>query len=611
MPIDYSKIPTADLEALRDGKMEAVSTPTLELLSNASSAPSVLDRAKEAATQRISATGGMSGIQKFMAGMGGGFKAAGTGAMQRVLEGGEAIRRAVGMPSNQANIDRLNAIAKSDREAMAQLTQESPAAQVGDFIGNALPYAAMPGGVGGGLLKRMGTSAVSGGAVGALQPTAEGESATVNALLGAVTGGGMAGALGGASKLGNVIKGTVPETDPMRLAKQHGISITLGEATNNPLWKTAESWLERVPIVGLKSFREKQNAETQRAATNFFAKYVHDPTGQTTASMKIQNDQYLDGLYNSFKKQIAGLPPGEAKAVKDATGEMLERFPSVFESIQDTHIKRILRNVYGDVKDSTVDTGILNASGKPITRKETPKFTAEELWELRKGIGREIRDAKTETARGVLNKVYSAVSDDMDSVLSQSTSPAAEAFRKANDSFKQYSVKFDVLREAYDRAAGTTKAGELFSPKIFSTALKNLANDPNYKKNVKWTPQEVEEMTGLANILQVAKRGGQFMENPPTGNRWGPLAIGGGVGSAAAMTGGMSAFAGATAGTFGIVEATKFLTTTTMGKRLSLAASKIEPQDPRMTALVNQVMNQVPKMVALEAAKTGTSTERR
>ena len=138
----------------------------------------------------------------------------------------------------------------------------------------------------------------------------------------------------------------------------------------------------------------------------------------------------------------------------------------------------------------------------------------------------------------------------------------------------------------------------MFSPKTFSTELKKLASDPNYKRNVKWSDQEIEQMTGLANILQIAKRGGQYMENPPTGNRWGPLTIGGGIGgagyAAAGVAGGMEAL-GTTALTVG---ATRFLTTTAMGKRLAMAASKIEPTNPLMNKIVQQVMNQAPKFAS-------------
>jgi hypothetical protein len=140
-------------------------------------------------------------------------------------------------------------------------------------------------------------------------------------------------------------------------------------------------------------------------------------------------------------------------------------------------------------------------------------------------------------------------------MLAKSNTPALSEFKAANEAFKQYSVKFDAMRVAYDKAMGTTGAGEMFSPKKYSTALKSLANDPNYKKNVKWLPGEIEEMTGLANILQVVKRAGQYAENPPPGNRWGLLSALGGAEGAAYAIGGTAASiktAGIAAGVAGV-----------------------------------------------------------
>ena len=192
-----------------------------------------------------------------------------------------------------------------------------------------------------------------------------------------------------------------------------------------------------------------------------------------------------------------------------------------------------------------------------------------------------MRDAGTETARGQFKRVYAAVSDDIDSMLNNAGGSAANDFRAANNAFKQYSVKFDVLREAYDKAIGTTKAGEFFSPKKFSTDLKNLANDPSYKKNVNWTQGEVEEMTGLANILQVAKRSGQFLEDPPTGQRYGAISALGSIIGAASYAGG-TAGAIKSGGTLaGTSLVAKFLTTSEAGKRLLLLQPlKVEGATP-------------------------------
>mgnify|MGYP001400412084 CR=1 FL=1 len=425
-----------------------------------------------------------------------------------------------------------------------------------------------------------------------MQPTTEKESATSNALIGASLGAGGSAALSGIGKTVNAFKQPVKNAT-QNLANRFGIRTTLGEVTGNPHIEHAETLLEKVPVLGLRGYRKKQNDEAQAAAKTFFSKYIIDPTADTTSDMKVANDTHIDALYESMKKAARkDLPSVPAPTVKKASSDLQERFPSVFESIQDTHLKKILKNITGDVIDKTHKTGILDASGKEITRKVTPEFSFDDLWALRKGIGKEMKKSLREgndTAHGAYSAIYEAVSRDMDTMFASSKTGVGKEFREANEAFKQYSLKFDAIRKAYDKAAGTTGAGEIFSPKKFSTELKNLANNPDYKKNVKWSANEIEEMTGLANILQTVKRAGQYKENPPTGNRLGmPIAA-------------------EVAGVAGVAKAVpylvvaRFLSGTEAGKRLALAASKIDPKSPAMKGVMAMVYQQAAKMPAIAA----------
>jgi hypothetical protein len=446
------------------------------------------------------------------------------------------------------------------------------------------------------LLRRAGTAALSGGATGALQPTTKDESAADNAFIGALFGGGTSIGLSGAGKAFNAARGKLPPNMTEALSKKYGIRTTLGEASGNPIIQKAETWLEGVPIIGVKGFREKQSQEAEMAAKGFLAKYVVDPNLSTTAAMKEANDAFLDGLYRNVRASGANLPTVPADATQAAARQILDRYPTVFESIQDSRIKKILKNIVGDTRDVTTTVKSMGfANPLSTTKKTTPEFGFDDLWTLRKGLGKEIGDARTNTARAELKTLYAAVSGDMDEIFSKSGTDAGDLFRQANDEFKRLNVKFDVIRGAYDKAMGTTKAGEMFSPKKFSTDLKNLANDPNYKKNVAFSQGEIDEMTGLANIMQVTKRAGQFKENPPTGNRWGlPMIVAG--------TSFLSPEAALTEA--GAAALTRFLTTTKAGKNLALAASKVEPESRSMQIIVNMIYNQLPKLAATGATRS-------
>jgi len=527
---------------------------------------------------------------KLMAGIGGGFTHIGEGAMQRGMElaGWANMIPPEKVKEYQDYITQTKAIDKP-------LMDTTPG-MVGDIIGQTAVLAPMPGGVTGGLFKRLATSMMAGGATGAIQPTAEDESAVLNAFAGGAAGGAGSGAI---SVIGKTINTIAPKAKNTieQLGERFGIRTTLGEATDNPIIKKSETWLEGIPYLGIKSFRIKQQAEAEQAAKTFFAKYTVDPSLDTTAAMKEANDVMLDKMYEAVKKGGSKLPSVEPQAVKQTTNDILSQYPDIFNSIQDNHVKRILTNIASDTQDQTINTGLVTAQGAPITRTQPMSTDFNELWTLRKGLGKEINDARTDTARGVFKQLYSAVSNDMDTMFAGTQ--VGKEFRAANEAFVKHSVKFDVLRQAYDKSMGTTKAGEMFSPKKFSTELKNLANDPTYKKNVKWTPTEIEEMTGLANIMQVVKRAGQFAENPPTGNRWGLPMIGAGFGGYA-MSGTPSGMAAA-GGMVGLTGLSKILTTTVIGKRLAMSASKLEPDSPAMQTIVNTLYNQASKLPGIVA----------
>lgn len=588
--------------------------------SNSGGAQSVMGIATP--RQRDEATRLKEDANNTLIGIGAGMYDAYKGVQQAGAEGGAAL----GMvkPETVAKITREG---QSARDDFAPLKKQSTAANVGEFAGKLAPFLAIPAGAPTGALARFAVGAGTGGLMGATEFVPEGGSRALNTAVGAGMGGAGSLALSGAGKLYNAVKeNPLARFAVNNLSERFKIPTTLSELTGGS--NRTDTIMERVPsIFGIGGFRKEQQAAAKAAATEHFGKYVIDPTLDSTAAMKVANDAHLDDLYQVVRQHANSIPQATAPEVKAAATELLDRYPAVFETIQDSKVKRILQDIVDDTatKSKTIDVmdefgkpvttpgiggghggakpvpvSLLDASGKVIRQKVEPKFSFDDLWSLRKGIGQAMGGAKTPTESAQLGRIYSAVSDDMDTMLANQGDDSLKAFKDANDAFKQYSLKFDAMRQAYDKAIHNVGAGTqgFFSPQKYGTALKNLANDPAYKKNIKWSPQEVEEMTGLANILQVTKRAGQFMENPPTGNRWGMPSLATAAGGGAYYAGGVAATiktAGAAA-TASLV--TKFLTTTRAGKQLALSASRIEPIDPMMGAIVRQIYNQLPKFAA-------------
>ena len=492
---------------------------------------------------------------------------------------------------------------------VAPLTSQNTGASVGMTVGGTLPYTLLPGGVIGGWARR----ALASAAVGGLQGQVENN----NPIEGAVTGAIASLGLSGGSKVLNALAGKVPENLIQQVAKKYHIPLTLGEITGKPGTQRLETLLERAPsFLGLSNFRVKQNEAAQGAATSFLSRYIVDPG---SANIKDTNRQYADGLFAALRIKVDKVPvqdilPGETR--KSAM-KLLDQYPDFFKRFQDTKTEGLIKNIVGDTSPTIIPprtnpaSMILGADGKPaipssmIPGKTIPTtFTFEDLWDLRKGLGEKIGQARQLKARGELDEtaykqlktLFASVSTDLEQWAGKIGRPdIINDFRSANEAYKNFVVKHDIVSRAYDKAMGTVGAGELFSPKRFSTALKKIAYDNQAYKT--FSEGEVQQMTGLANIMQVVKRSGQFMENPPTGNRWGGLGTTALIEGTAWKVGGV-ATAAKTAGTAAFATGVaKFLTTTKAGQNLALAASRLEPDSKGMRMVVDQIYKQVPRFM--------------
>lgn len=532
----------------------------------------------------------ISGGTKLLAGLKHGAETAGLGIGQRIAEM-QGPTSASGNPL----LDLIQQRATESRKEYAPFRQEAnqtpwyqPTPQgIGEMAGQVAVGSAIPV-PGAGARTALGLAsrgALQGATQGFIQPTVGDESVGQNTAMGGTAGGVLGGALAGGGKLTNALMNRLPPNMVEALSKRYGIRTTLGEATGNPILQKAETWLEGVPLIGLKGFREAQNQDAEQAAKGLLAKYIANPTA--TDTMKA-NRQFASSLFETLKNKVAGVSDQTILPLetRQAAGELLERYPDIFKMFQDRKRETILNNVIAGIDENGNATKAINFK---------------DAWTLRDGLGQMIGQAKKKLAAGdidrttyaELSKVYGAINNDIDSWTTSIGRPdIREAIMVANDAYKNYVVKYDVIRRALDKAEGTVGAKEMFSPKTFSTSLKEII----YKDNAlnRFSPQEIDEMSGLANLLQVAKRAGQFKENPPTGNRWGlPILIGG--------TATVSLPAAAVEG--GVALMARFLTGTEAGKRIALSASKIEPTNPNMKVLLKMVYSQLPKMAATGATR--------
>lgn len=519
-------------------------------------------------------------LEKFMGGMGKGFVDIGRGIGQRV-----------GLVSPQ----EIEESRKLDEPLM-----KSTAGKIGHFAGSVLPWMAIPGGAPTSLLGRIGVGAATGAGMGLIQPTTEKESPLLNVATGTALGGILPVGLAGISKVYGAIKEPVKGATA-ELGRKFGIRTTLGEVTGHPMVQRMESWLEEIPVIGLKKFRDKQQDETKQAVTNFLTQYVKDPsaTDWTTGGR-----QFASTLYKDLKTTLPGIDQQIINHTETRTvaKTFLERYPDIFKKFQDTKRENILMDIVKGVEEK-IPARIYSPTGQMLPSTIPKNLTFEEAWYLRHGLGEMIGQARKKLASGEIDKttfsqmktLFSAVDNDINKWASSIGKPnITDAIVSANDAYKQYVVKADLFQRAMERKNVYTTDGFL-SPQKFSNTLRDIIKKDKYYGTFSKT--ELDEMTGLSNIMHIVQRAGQFKENPPTGRRWGPLLFLGLVREAG------------TVASLPITMVSKFLTGTEAGKRLVLSASKIEPQNPAMAKIMEEIYRQVPRMGGMEGAQIGVGNK--
>ena len=566
-------------------------------------------------------------FKNFVLGVGKGLSDPIQGLKQRGAEIGETL----GFVSPQEAQNVQESITARDN-TFKSLAGDSTSAKLGQVAGDVAGTTLIPGGLGGSLLKRMLTGAAGGAASGFLQPTADDES-----VLGKTLGLGSAGALGGAifggkRKIVNAVRGNIYKPNEVvagirgisslgkvqdltrqqiaDLSKKYDIGTTYGEATGSKFGKSMEIIGERFPgWFGINQFRKRVAEAADTAANNRLMQYMVDPNAPDVMA---GNRAFVSSMYEDMKNIISNVPIQAIKPdeTKIAAKQFLSRYPDIFNFSQDAKMKGILSEIVSDTKDIVRTSNILSPGGKPYVTVTPRTLTFDEAWLLREGLGDVIGQMRQKIASksGELNKnqlyqankLFSAVSRDMDNWADSIGQPAIKhSFKAANDAYKHYVVKYDLLQKAYDNAVGVTGKGEreFFSPKVFSNELKKMVY---LNKELKtFSPNELTEMAGLANIMQVVKRSGQYAAQQNNGIQTLTLGVPLSVGATAGgiVGGGLPGAAlGAVAVGFG-AGALRFLTATKPGKALLMAASHIEPDSYTAKMLINTIERQAPRAV--------------
>lgn len=144
----------------------------------------------------------------------------------------------------------------------------------------------------------------------------------------------------------------------------------------------------------------------------------------------------------------------------------------------------------------------------------------------------------------------------------------------ANSPDGRDAINAGILQSSFNRA----HKDEIFSPKMFANELDKFTKSGE----ASFSADQQEQVKGLIKIMHAAEKGGQYLGNPPTGarslyNQYSPYMLGPAA-VAAPVTTGLT------------LEGARVMTrllTSDSGKRLLLAANKIDVDSPSMKILLD------------------------
>lgn len=188
----------------------------------------------------------MSSFEQFVEGAVEGSTRLGQGLKQIGMSGTEAL----GFIPEGSSERYTSEIAREREQYLNSYVSRTDPAQVGEFLGEVVPTLAIPGGVAGGLARRIGTSALAGSASEAIKPTADSNVFSAeraqNALTGAAGAAFTTGVLAGTpaafeatrkffggpkTQVKRIVSRSDLDPETLKVADEYGIFITPGEAS--------------------------------------------------------------------------------------------------------------------------------------------------------------------------------------------------------------------------------------------------------------------------------------------------------------------------------------------------------------------------------------------
>lgn len=422
------------------------------------------------------------------------------------------------------------------------------------------------------------------------------------------------------------------------LSKKFNVKTSVGDIGRNPIVQKTEVAMEQIPIVGTSKFRQAQHGQAKTAATQVVdalksklddVDYKAIPKIQAAANTGDRNAIRILGIVNDtgddtgkvlqaaaeiknwrgqrvasqMYERVSNLagdtaiaPNKTVQAIDSAiardskvtpNSELQKELLDIRKNLVDANIKKDfkeMRAVQSRLGEKLAEWG---AAGKKGAGAFSQIRTAidDDILDFAQGSGNTRLFAELKRA----NALYGQIQSGKDRAFAKAVSGAEpdqvfSAFIKAGKGDKaanfyknldpkgQAALRYQMAQNALDKA--TNESTGSFSPAKFALEFERMsAPYGNIFKGA-----DKAQMDGFVKLMRHVERAGQYMENPPTGNRLVGVLMGG----AAVMEPTAMATTGGIAGTL------KLLFTTEAGKRILLAAKGLPPNSPKMANLLMQ-----------------------
>jgi hypothetical protein len=439
--------------------------------------------------------------------------------------------------------------------------------------------------------------------------------------------------------------------------ERHHVPVGYSDITRSPFIKKLDVLSENVPITGPAGARETQMQAAKRAAQELTGRYsqVAQDEAQRFARPRNPARPEIDDL--AADVPVTMMQVGMQRrldALKGSAGVLFDRAARLLDPAGNVTTPRFNQAIGRAInaqaqRGSMADEGLVNLLER-LHDAPVGNFTV--MRRLRSDIGDLIRDSyapgqnKAIGTKGVeaLSAIRTALEQDMQAFAQGVGGRGYNAWRDANnfwrtnlvpfkevgfsklvktaepeqawrylmqqggvdsraermynglDTAGRAAVRAGVLQDALQQATHVAKSKQLFSPAKFAKYME----DHEKVINQFFHGNERQEIDGFTNLMRHVERAGQFMENPPTGNRviaaMGAAAIGAAAPTQTAATLGL---------TFAAAGAARFLFQSKAGRNLLMAASKLKPGSPAM----HEISQQARRILSQGAVQASGATQ--